>query len=1214
MTTILSYRLRQLVITCLLSLCFIVITAACHSQSCANYAVARNTAITYSTISGTGNVVAYWRGQTANQNDDNRSIPVPIGFDFWYLGVRYTAVNICINGYIDFSTTSYDGNWPLGDPSPQPPGYAACSGYIAYREDGRSFYNVPCGNGNPPNSYDGTYWALAPMYCDLWCSNGATPLANSIKYLTSGTAPSRVFTAEYINMDDWASASTSNYNFQVKIFESTGVIQFVYGSMAPAPGAPTPYSCGINGRIKTNPAAAADLLSQRNDNTATFSNINPRRHTAAPTSNSRITFTPPVPANTAAAITFTNIGNTSMTLNWPNWATNENGYVIYISTDGINYTFYTQTAANATSYAATGLYGSTYWWKVYAVTEGCLSTPCSGSQATLVAGRFISIKTGNWNDPTVWDAGVVPSNGDSVIIDDGDTVTINGSYGCTHLTVGRGTSGLLLIGNSTTARTISILGDIRINTGGSFIANTSFAAVHTMAISGNLVNNGTFDMRPNATSLCNLTFNRNGNQTISGSGAVNSYNNMALSMGSSVSNILEVTADNFSAPSNFLTMNNGTFKFSVPVNAVTLNVFTTATTIPYTCGLWMNSPNSTMYAHSTLYFQGDLTCDAGVINIGDNADETLMSNGAFLKLTGGVISVAGRLDRPSYVAVTNVMITGGTLNLNTIGSTSTTSAPFMIDVVGSSFYMTGGKIIIRRAGANNLGYYNINCSSYTFSGGTLQFGNGSTPVGPPMEIYTDHSIANLSVQSTNNPIARMASTLNVTGNIDVRINGTLNCNSLDLAIGGNLINEGTVTTGNNTVTFNGAAAQQVTGKYNSLSLYNLNINNTSGDVTLNNSADVTVNGTLGFTDGKIILDTANLIIASGNAVTGYNDSSFVVTRGTATNGSYLGISGISASRDFPIGSSVTSYSPVRSFVNAGTADRFNARVFDGVLQYAVTGNVITDAVVNKTWLINESVPGGSNVYFRLEWNSSEELSGFSRSSSGISVYDTVNAAWDTPSSWNAASPNPSPYYNIMRNGISSFPAFMVKSGITPLPVELLNFSAILNNQHQTSLTWETASELNNDYFDIGRSTDNIHFKTVARVKGAGNSSTPVKYHILDYFPETGINYYRLGQVDFNSQVKWSPVKSVLVETNQPAAVSVTMKDNRNLQLRFNYTPSGAATIVIYDSLGKETSTRIVHSIENGDEVPVDCSRLSKGIYYVLVTDHILSFQSRFLKE
>ena len=78
----------------LLILTSLLINNDANAQSCANYSVARNTGITYTSFASTATPIPFWRNQTGNQNDDNRSDAIPIGFDFWYLGQRYTTVNV----------------------------------------------------------------------------------------------------------------------------------------------------------------------------------------------------------------------------------------------------------------------------------------------------------------------------------------------------------------------------------------------------------------------------------------------------------------------------------------------------------------------------------------------------------------------------------------------------------------------------------------------------------------------------------------------------------------------------------------------------------------------------------------------------------------------------------------------------------------------------------------------------------------------------------------------------------------------------------------------------------------------------------------------------------------------------------------------------------------------------------------------------------------
>jgi hypothetical protein len=77
-------------------------------------------------------------------------------------------------------------------------------------------------------------------------------------------------------------------------------------------------------------------------------------NTVAIASGSRYAFTPLTPA-AATNLAFTAVTAVSMTLNWTDNATNEIGYVVYRSTDGLNYSFVSQLPANSTSVAQSGL-------------------------------------------------------------------------------------------------------------------------------------------------------------------------------------------------------------------------------------------------------------------------------------------------------------------------------------------------------------------------------------------------------------------------------------------------------------------------------------------------------------------------------------------------------------------------------------------------------------------------------------------------------------------------------------------------------------------------------------------------------------------------------------------------------------------------------------------------------------------------------------------
>ena len=85
-----------------------------------------------------------------------------------------------------------------------------------------------------------------------------------------------------------------------------------------------------------------------------------------------------------------------------------------------------------------------------------------------------------------------------------------------------------------------------------------------------------------------------------------------------------------------------------------------------------------------------------------------------------------------------------------------------------------------------------------------------------------------------------------------------------------------------------------------------------------------------------------------------------------------------------------------------------------------------------------------------------------------------------------------------------------------LPITLLYFKGH-NIGNYNIITWSTASELNNDYFLLDKTTDGSYFTPVSKVNGAGTSTTQQYYEINDYVVFDGILYYRLKQVDFDGE-------------------------------------------------------------------------------------------------
>ncbi|HEY1038492.1 MAG TPA: hypothetical protein VGF30_03760, partial [Bacteroidia bacterium] len=98
-----------------------------------------------------------------------------------------------------------------------------------------------------------------------------------------------------------------------------------------------------------------------------------------------------------------------------------------------------------------------------------------------------------------------------------------------------------------------------------------------------------------------------------------------------------------------------------------------------------------------------------------------------------------------------------------------------------------------------------------------------------------------------------------------------------------------------------------------------------------------------------------------------------------------------------------------------------------------------------------------------------------------------------------------------------------------LPIQLVYFTAEGLKNHTVQLKWQTASETNNNYFELQRSTDDLNFTDIARIDGAGNSNTLINYKYIDENPIQGNNYYRLKQVDFDGNFHYSPIELAYFE-------------------------------------------------------------------------------------
>lgn len=113
----------------------------------------------------------------------------------------------------------------------------------------------------------------------------------------------------------------------------------------------------------------------------------------------------------------------------------------------------------------------------------------------------------------------------------------------------------------------------------------------------------------------------------------------------------------------------------------------------------------------------------------------------------------------------------------------------------------------------------------------------------------------------------------------------------------------------------------------------------------------------------------------------------------------------------------------------------------------------------------------------------------------------------------------------------------------PLPIELTSFDVFALNG-EIRVTWVTASEMDNDYFNIEKSSDGINWEVIATVAGAGFSETELTYNYTVDEDESGNYYFRLKQTDYNGEFSYSDIENIYFVTDNNETVKLHLESNQ----------------------------------------------------------------------
>jgi plastocyanin len=177
---------------------------------------------------------------------------------------------------------------------------------------------------------------------------------------------------------------------------------------------------------------------------------------------------------------------------------------------------------------------------------------------------------------------------------------------------------------------------------------------------------------------------------------------------------------------------------------------------------------------------------------------------------------------------------------------------------------------------------------------------------------------------------------------------------------------------------------------------------------------------------------------------------------------------------------------------------------------------------------------------------------------------------------------------------------------TPLPAEMKNLDARFENKAVT-VSWQTLTEQNVNYFSVRRSFNGADFSELGRVKAAGNSTALQSYRFTDDKTGNagGYIYYSLATVDQDGKQSLSSIVRVknkgivkkIITSLSPNPVS---KQGR-LAVQFNADGAGRLYATVYNAAGKKVAANNLNSVTGLNNGHLDVGMLPPGIYNIVFT-------------
>ena len=169
-----------------------------------------------------------------------------------------------------------------------------------------------------------------------------------------------------------------------------------------------------------------------------------------------------------------------------------------------------------------------------------------------------------------------------------------------------------------------------------------------------------------------------------------------------------------------------------------------------------------------------------------------------------------------------------------------------------------------------------------------------------------------------------------------------------------------------------------------------------------------------------------------------------------------------------------------------------------------------------------------------------------------------------------------------------------------LPVSWLSFTA-QNINKSVQLQWEVNQQINNDHYEVEKSTDGNNFNSIGSLANQ-HTGYEQTYNFTDFSPASGYNYYRIKQVDKDGKFSYSVVRKINFTEDVKSSSTIKIIGNparEAIQLVFN-NDTNQADISLFNTASVKFLDFRKKNFLQYQEIDIPINELSAGIYFLKV--------------